>query len=552
VKKGFTLVELLAVIAILGIILVIAIPNVKDAITTSYEKIYEYNLERLQSAAKDYFVYKGIRLADTEKNIINIKQMVDENYLKEIKDPDTKETCEGFVIVSRSNKNYVYEPYLKCGDNYISDNYYDINIYLPVITILGNNPTNINVNSTYVDAGATALDDVDGDVTSKIIATGTVNPSVVGSYTIAYTVKDSSNNTATETRTVNVIDNILPTVAFGTNGNSTYAKSRSTTVTVSDAHIGVNTSSLKYLWNTSTTAPAETSFSTIFTNGGTISSPAEVTGFYYLWILAKDNAGNTTITRTNVFYLDSTSPTIATSIAGTMLYTDPTFASGTNSANLYNNTGNGAVTMTRVAISGAPLGSGYGLEITAIGAASHGWGGFYFATQTDASKVYITRIVAKIPVGYNINWTSNVYGGGTFSWLTDTAGTGTWKEYICQVNVGTNGSYGTTNFYYITGSPAPTSTNPLIWQVAYATVFDTTKSGTSNSVLFTSSDANSGIVGYGVNQSSTTAPTFTSVTNTSSLNTAIDNITSNGTYYLWVKDAAGNTSNKAFTVSYVV
>jgi prepilin-type N-terminal cleavage/methylation domain-containing protein len=184
-----------------------------------------------------------------------------------------------------------------------------VDVLAPVITLNGSNPTNINVNSTYTDAGATAVDDVDGDVTSRIVVTGTVNPSVVGSYTITYTVKDSANNTATATRTVNVIDNIAPTVVFGTNGNSTYAKTRSTTVTVSD-NVSVNTSSLKYIWNTSTTSPSEATFTTTFTNGGTITSPSSVTGSYYLWILAKDNAGNTAIVKTNVFNLDNTIPVI--------------------------------------------------------------------------------------------------------------------------------------------------------------------------------------------------------------------------------------------------
>jgi uncharacterized protein (TIGR02145 family) len=185
-----------------------------------------------------------------------------------------------------------------------------VDVSAPIITIKGDNPATINVGSIYSDAGAIAVDDVDGDVTNSIQTTGTVNPSVVGTYTITYTVSDTAGNISTAKRTVNVVDNIAPTVVFGMNGNSTYAKSRSTTVTVSDAHSSVNTSSLKYQWTTSTTAPTEASFSTTFTNGGTISSQAGVSGGYYLWILAKDSVGNTTITRTNIFNLDNTAPVI--------------------------------------------------------------------------------------------------------------------------------------------------------------------------------------------------------------------------------------------------
>lgn len=80
----------------------------------------------------------------------------------------------------------------------------------PVITILGDNPVDVVQNSVYTDAGATALDDVDGSVTVQ--TTGTVDTSVVGTYTIIYTAIDSAGNAATAERTVNVIADTTPTV----------------------------------------------------------------------------------------------------------------------------------------------------------------------------------------------------------------------------------------------------------------------------------------------------------------------------------------------------
>jgi len=38
----------------------------------------------------------------------------------------------------------------------------------PVITMLGVNPVSVTVGANYVDAGATALDDVDGNITNRI------------------------------------------------------------------------------------------------------------------------------------------------------------------------------------------------------------------------------------------------------------------------------------------------------------------------------------------------------------------------------------------------
>ena len=75
----------------------------------------------------------------------------------------------------------------------------------PVITILGDNPATVNVGATYTDAGATAWDNVDGDLTAEIIVSGSVDTSVEGVYFITYSVTDNAGNTATKVRTVNVL-----------------------------------------------------------------------------------------------------------------------------------------------------------------------------------------------------------------------------------------------------------------------------------------------------------------------------------------------------------
>ncbi|MGD2107582.1 MAG: DUF5011 domain-containing protein [Nitrosopumilaceae archaeon] len=75
----------------------------------------------------------------------------------------------------------------------------------PVITLLGSSPIDVELNSVYNDAGATASDDVDGNV--PVTITNTVNTTVVGTYIVTYDASDSAGNAATQvTRTVNVID----------------------------------------------------------------------------------------------------------------------------------------------------------------------------------------------------------------------------------------------------------------------------------------------------------------------------------------------------------
>jgi len=74
-----------------------------------------------------------------------------------------------------------------------------------VITILGERSINIYLGEIYDDAGATATDNVDGDITDKIVVSGDVNPNLAGIYTLTYSVSDKAGNTASSTRTVTVL-----------------------------------------------------------------------------------------------------------------------------------------------------------------------------------------------------------------------------------------------------------------------------------------------------------------------------------------------------------
>ncbi len=79
----------------------------------------------------------------------------------------------------------------------------------PVITLLGDASVTLTVGGTFTDAGATATDDVDGDITSHIVETGTVDVNTLATYTLTYNVSDTAGNPATPvTRTVVV--NPLP------------------------------------------------------------------------------------------------------------------------------------------------------------------------------------------------------------------------------------------------------------------------------------------------------------------------------------------------------
>ena len=77
---------------------------------------------------------------------------------------------------------------------------------LPVITLNGAASISLNVGETYTEHGAIAIDNTDGDISAKIITTGSVNTSVAGTYTITYTVSDVAGNVSTVTRIVTVVE----------------------------------------------------------------------------------------------------------------------------------------------------------------------------------------------------------------------------------------------------------------------------------------------------------------------------------------------------------
>lgn len=86
----------------------------------------------------------------------------------------------------------------------------------PLITLIGSNPDTTEIGYPYIDPGATATDDLDGNITSRIVSVSNVDTGAVGTYTITYNVTDSAGNPAAEVvRTVIVTgDQTKPVVTL--------------------------------------------------------------------------------------------------------------------------------------------------------------------------------------------------------------------------------------------------------------------------------------------------------------------------------------------------
>lgn len=217
-KTGFTLVELLAVIVILAIILAIAVPGISGIIKNATKKSFESDAKMVLQAIE----YKKLENENFDIAGFNLNYIADElnlsidNYeqvIAEIQDDQVRITIVG------QNKWDGLTAYGTIKNMRVvdSENY---DVVPPIITLVGDNPLTVEAGGTFTDPGATASDNKDGDVTSDIQVTGSVNTTNIGTYTLTYIVTDSGGNESDPiTRTVNVVDAGAPVITL--NGNTT-------------------------------------------------------------------------------------------------------------------------------------------------------------------------------------------------------------------------------------------------------------------------------------------------------------------------------------------
>ncbi|WP_070138085.1 DUF5011 domain-containing protein [Crocinitomix algicola] len=77
----------------------------------------------------------------------------------------------------------------------------------PVIKLNGAKEVTLSLGESYVEAGASAMDNRDGDISDDILISGVVNKNKVGEYRVFYDVEDQEGNqAATAIRFVNVVN----------------------------------------------------------------------------------------------------------------------------------------------------------------------------------------------------------------------------------------------------------------------------------------------------------------------------------------------------------
>ena len=132
-KKGFSLIELLAVIIILGIISGVAIGGTSIYMNKTRDKAYESMEVTLYNAASNYIIDKGVLVPEctpsgaaltncTNGMVITSQKLIETGFLKELEDPGTNNSqCTGQVKVTRRKNTgkkldeYNYAVHLECS-----------------------------------------------------------------------------------------------------------------------------------------------------------------------------------------------------------------------------------------------------------------------------------------------------------------------------------------------------------------------------------------------------------------------------------------------------
>lgn len=221
-KKGFTLVELLAVIIILGAIFAITFPLVTDNIRKTEEKAFNLQKEQIIAAAKDMVIKEYVVIPDKQSITLYVGELKRKGLLPiKMINAKTKLTIsnESNVVISRENNSYSYDVNIIDLEEESTEN----NENAPVIRLNGNYVEYVEINTEYVEKGGTAYSNTGSPLTLNPPQiklndneVDEIDTSQLGTYKLIYSVTNKGLAT-TNIRTVVVRDTISPVIYFPEN-----------------------------------------------------------------------------------------------------------------------------------------------------------------------------------------------------------------------------------------------------------------------------------------------------------------------------------------------
>ena len=111
-NKGFTLVELIAIILVLSIILTVGFTTLSNSLENSNERKYETMIKNLEMATEEYVNLPGkYRIFDEDlkegkRVTVFITDLVNAEVIDQIPiNPKTKKEVSGYILVEKNSDN---------------------------------------------------------------------------------------------------------------------------------------------------------------------------------------------------------------------------------------------------------------------------------------------------------------------------------------------------------------------------------------------------------------------------------------------------------------
>ncbi len=236
-KKGYTLVEILAVIVIIAGLLLIITPKISQLITDSKEKAYDVQVSEIISAAKSWTSSSIYNMPEEDYSLkVSLLQLKLANLLPyDITNPKTGKLFPDDTLVTISKDGDVLSYSLDEESGTTNTNY---NSSYPQIILYGSILETFEVNSisTYTDLGAYAKtstgENIDSALIQKTITyksnaddlttedVDVIDTGVIGIYTINYSV-ESNGFTSQISKLVSIVDTTPPVIQVKKKNNET-------------------------------------------------------------------------------------------------------------------------------------------------------------------------------------------------------------------------------------------------------------------------------------------------------------------------------------------
>ncbi len=109
-KNAFTLIELIAVIVILGILVIVIMPTFTDTINRTKERLNESQKNEVIKAARNWGM-QHLSLNSENKTYVTIEELQNDGFLddKEVKNLIDKKTLKKDTVICIRYKNNQYE-----------------------------------------------------------------------------------------------------------------------------------------------------------------------------------------------------------------------------------------------------------------------------------------------------------------------------------------------------------------------------------------------------------------------------------------------------------